>query len=214
MSTSRAIGIFGGTFDPVHFGHLRAASEAAEKLPLTEFRLLPAGTPPHRAHTFASAADRLAMLKLAVSEHRDLIVDDREIRRQGYSYMVDTLAEIRSEEGDAPVVLMVGQDAANHLDGWHQWRKLFDFAHLAVMRRPGSKHVYSGELFEVLQPRMVTDVAALTRSPAGLVFPLEVTQLEISSTGIRDLIREGQSPRFLLPESVIGYIFERALYVK
>ncbi len=212
MPTRGAIGIFGGTFDPVHFGHLRAATEAFEKLPLNEFRLLPAGAPPHRSQTWASADDRLAMLRLAVDEYDDLVVDDREVRREGFSYMVDTLAEIREEEGDAPLILMVGQDAVNQLDSWHQWRRLFDLGHLAVMRRPKSNHVYSGELFEALQPRLVDDAAALQRAPHGLVLPLEVTQLEISSTGIRTLIRDGRSPRFLLPEAVIRYIEERGLY--
>ena len=212
MARSHAIGIFCGTFDPVHFGHLRAASEAAECLPIKQFRLLPAGTPPHRSTTFASAEHRLAMLALATAEYSDLQVDDREVRRSGDSYMVDTLAEIRAEENDSPLVLMVGQDAVNQLDSWHRWRDLFDLAHLVVMRRPNSGHEYSGELFEVLQPRLVSDPQRLTQTPAGCVFPLEVTQLEISSTGIRALIEAGRSPRFLLPESVIRYIHQHNLY--
>lgn len=212
MSAAGAIGIFGGTFDPVHFGHLRAASEAAEQLPLKEFRLLPAGQPPHRSQTYASGKDRLAMLSLAISEYSDLGVDDREVRRSGYSYMVDTLAEIRGEEAEVPIVLMVGQDAVNHLDSWHQWRRLFDLAHLVVMRRPGSEYVYSGELFEALQPRMIDDAQELERAPAGYVLPLNVTQLEISSTRIRALIAAGKSPRFLLPEPVIDYIAKHGLY--
>ena len=212
MSLSGAIGVFGGTFDPVHFGHLRAASEAAEQLPLREFRLLPAGNPPHRATTHASGKHRLAMLKLAIAEYTDLKVDDREVRRAGYSYMVDTLAEIRREEGEAPIVLMVGQDAVNHLDSWHEWRRLFDLAHLVVMRRPRSRHHYSGQLFEELQPRMVEQPQALADSAHGCVLPLEVTQLEISSTRIRQLISAGKSPRFLLPEPVIAYIGEHELY--
>lgn len=212
MATPKVIGIFGGTFDPVHFGHLRAAAEASEQLPLEEFRLLPAGTPPHRTQTYASGEHRLAMLTLAVADHDDLAVDDREVRRGGYSYMADTLSEIRAEEGDAALLLMVGQDAANQLDSWHDWRRLFELAHLVVMRRPGSRHQYSGALFEELQPRRVDDVRALTRAPSGCVFSLEVTQLEISSTGIRELIAAGRSPRFLLPETVIRYIREHRLY--
>ena len=209
---ARAIGIFGGTFDPVHYGHLRAATEASELLPLDQFHLLPAGSPPHRSRTFASAEHRLAMLALATDSYPDLVVDDREVRRGGDSYMVDTLAAIRSEAGDSPLVLMVGQDAVNKLDSWHEWRRLFDLAHLVVMRRPKSRHEYSGELFEVLQPRLIDDPDLLTEKPAGYVFPLEVTQLEISSTGIRGLIAAGREPRFLLPESVIRYINEHDLY--
>lgn len=212
MAKPQAIGIFGGTFDPVHYGHLRAATEASELLPLDRFHLLPAGSPPHRSRTFASAGHRLAMLALATDEYPELLVDDREVRREGESYMVDTLAEIRSETNDTPLVLMVGQDAVNRLDGWYQWRRLFELAHLVVMRRPGSRHEYSGELFEELQPRLIDDPELLTGKPAGCVLPLEVTQLEISSTGIRDLIASHRSPRFLLPESVIEYIEKHGLY--
>ena len=111
-----AVGIFGGTFDPVHFGHLRAAVEAREKLQLDDFRLLPAGSPPHRGYTVASARQRLEMLRLAVAGCEGLAVDDREVRRSRFSYMVDTLAEIRAEEGDVPLLLLIGQDAANALD--------------------------------------------------------------------------------------------------
>ena len=211
-SSGPAIGIFGGTFDPVHYGHLRAALEAMEILRLQDFRLLPAGTPPHRANTFASADHRLAMLKLALSRYPELQVDDREIRREGSSFMVDTLGEIRQEEGDAPILMMIGQDAANVLDQWHEWHRLFDLAHLVIMRRPESKHIYSGALFEQVQPRMVNNPGRLLNSPAGLILPLEVTQLAISSTEIRRQIRTGLSPRFLLPDSVIDYILEYRLY--
>lgn len=212
MPSSPAIGIFGGTFDPVHYGHLRAASEAREKLRIGDFRLLPAGSPPHRAEIFASADHRLAMLRLAVEEHPDLIVDDREVRRSGQSYMVDTLAEIRAEEGDSPIVLMVGQDAVNQLDTWHQWHRLFDLSHLVIMRRPGSGHEYSGRLFEEIQGRLVDDAHLLARSPSGCILPLEVTQLEISSTDIRAQIAAGRSPRFLLPDAVLDYIATNRLY--
>ncbi|MEE8496084.1 MAG: nicotinate-nucleotide adenylyltransferase [Xanthomonadales bacterium] len=207
-----AVGIFGGTFDPVHYGHLRAALEAMEMLRLQDFRLLPAGTPPHRANTFASADDRLAMLKLALYRYPELQVDDREVRREGSSFMVDTLSEIRREEGDAPILMMIGQDAANVLDQWHEWHRLFDLAHLVIMRRPISKEIYSAALFEQVQPRLVNDPGQLQNSPAGLILPLEVTQLAISSTAIRRQIRAGLSPRFLLPDPVIDYIFEHGLY--
>ena len=214
MPSSPAIGIFGGTFDPVHYGHLRAASEVREKLDIEDFRLLPAGSPPHRSGVFASAEHRLAMLRLAVEAHPDLLVDDREVRRSGQSYMVDTLAEIRAEVGDSPIVLMVGQDAVNHLDTWHQWHRLFDLAHLVVMRRPGSGHQYSGRLFEEIQERVADDAGALAQSPAGRILPLEVTQLEISSTDIRAQIAGGRSPRFLLPEAVLDYIAAHQLYAR
>jgi nicotinate-nucleotide adenylyltransferase len=183
-----------------------------EMLQLEDFRLLPAGTPPHRANTFASADHRLAMLKLALSQYPELQVDDREVRREGSSFMVDTLGDIRREEGDVPILMMIGQDAANVLDQWHEWHRLFDLAHLVIMRRPESKHIYSGALFEQVQPRLVNNPGQLQNSPAGLILPLEVTQLAISSTEIRHQILAGFPPRFLLPDPVIDYIFKHGLY--
>jgi len=213
MTNSRVVGIFGGTFDPVHFGHLRAAEEARELLSLDRMRLMPAGQPPHRNETFAAAEHRLAMLHRALAGYPELQADDREIRREGYSYMVETLAEIRSEEGDAPVLLMLGQDVANTLDAWHEWKRLFGLAHLVVMRRPESRHVYSGELFREIQSRLTTEPRRLRDVPNGLVVQLEVTQLAISSTDIRQRVAAGKSVRFLLPDSVIDYIGAHRLYL-
>lgn len=205
-------GIFGGTFDPVHYGHLRAASEAGERLELADLRLLPAGMPPHRPAPLAPAEHRLAMLRLALSGHADLWADDREVRRNGHSYMVDTLTEIRLEEGEAPLLLIIGQDAANALDTWYRWRQLFALAHIVIMRRPESGEVYSTPLLQEVRPRAVSDPGLLQASPAGLVYSLEITQLAISSTDIRRQIAAGKSPRFLLPESVIAYIRKHGLY--
>lgn len=207
-----AIGIFGGTFDPVHFGHLRAALEVREILGIDDFRMLPAGTPPHRIHTVASAAHRLAMLQLATDGQPGLAVDDREVRRKGNSYMVDTLAEIRQESGDVPLVLAVGQDAANALDSWHNWQMILELAHLVIMRRPESRVVRSDALSAYLEHRVVKRPGRLKAFTAGLVLPVEVTQLAISSTDIRQRLKSGQSARFLLPDPVIKYIGDNRLY--
>ncbi len=212
MTPKRLVGIFGGTFDPVHFGHLRAAVEVREQLGLAELRLLPAGTPPHRDHTFAAAEHRLAMLRLALEGQSGLWADDREVRRGGFSYMVDTLEEIRAEQPDAALLLMIGQDAANSLDSWHRWRSLFELAHLVIMRRPESVHHYGEGLRDEMQQRLISDPADLAGQDCGLVLPLEVTQLAISSTGIRELIQSGRSPRFLLPADVLDYIRRHGLY--
>jgi nicotinate-nucleotide adenylyltransferase len=206
------IGVFGGTFDPVHFGHLRAAQEARELLDLADFRLLPAGTPPHREPPAASAEHRLEMLRLAVESVPDFRVDDREVRRSGRSFMVDTLGELRSIAGRAPLVLVIGQDAANHLDGWHQWRRIFERAHLAIMRRPGANLQWRGELMHEMESRLVPDPASLWKRPAGAVVLLEITQLAISSTDIRQQLGSGRSPRFLLPDAVLEYIRHNRLY--
>lgn len=196
----------------MHYGHLRAALEARELLGLEDFRLLPAGTPPHREGTMASSQDRLNMLKLAVAACPEFRVDDREVRREGRSFMVDTLAEIRSEAGKTPVVLIIGQDAANELDSWHDWRSLFGLAHIVIMRRPGAVPSWKGELRERMENCLVKQVRQLRGSPSGSVLPLQITQLAISSTDIRARMREGRSARFLMPDAVIDYIEQNQLY--
>lgn len=204
--------IFGGTFDPVHYGHLRAAAEIAERLKVSDFRLLPAGQPPHRDGTWAEAFHRLAMLELAVAPYADLHVDEREVRRQGPSFMVETLESVRAEIGPVPLLLCVGQDAANQLDHWHRWRELIDLAHLVVMTRPNSLPSYPAVLAEALESRWVARARDLMRSPAGLVCHVEVTQLAISSTDIRRQLARGWDPRFLLPATVLSYIRKHGLY--
>ena len=207
-----AIGIFGGTFDPVHYGHLRAALEAREKLGVAELRLLPAGQPPHREAPGAGAQHRLAMLERAAEGVPGFSVDDREVRRDGHSYMSDTLQEIRREAGAAPLLLLIGQDAVNDLDRWHEWRRLFELAHLVVMRRPNAHGSYHGELKLQMERRRASRVEELLEAPAGRVFALAVTQLEISATAIRALIANGRSPGFLLPPAVVDYIERHHLY--
>ncbi len=212
MITNQAIAVFGGTFDPVHFGHLRAAAEVAEKLRVSDFRLLPAGQPPHREGTWADAEHRLAMLELALSPYADLHVDDREVRRDGPSFMVDTLSSLRRDAGTAPILLCLGQDAANGLNQWHRWREIFELAHLVVMTRPRSRPEYPEDLAEYLRQRRVTRTRDLMDSPAGLIRHVEVTQLAISSSDIRRQLAQGRDPRFLLPTRVLAYIHQHHLY--
>ncbi|MFP4334995.1 MAG: nicotinate-nucleotide adenylyltransferase [Wenzhouxiangella sp.] len=209
---NRAVAIFGGTFDPVHYGHLRAAAEIAERLKVSDFRLVPAGQPPHRSGTWAEAFHRLAMLELAVAPYSDLHVDAREVLRNGPSFMVDTLESVRAEVADVPLLLCVGQDAANHLERWERWQQLLDLAHLVVMTRPSSAPDYPAHLEEILARRRVKRARELMDSPAGLVCHVEVTQLAISSTDIRYQLKRGWDPRFLLPATVLSYIRKHGLY--
>jgi len=181
-------------------------------LGLEDFRLLPAGMPPHRSEPAASPQHRLAMLRIATAGHTELTVDDREIRRAGESYMVDTLAELREETGSAPLILVIGQDAANDLDGWHEWRTIFEVAHLVIMRRPESLPEWSGAVRECVEARLIEHPVQLQQERAGRVLPLELTQLAISSTDIRERLRSRRSPRFLLPDPVIDYIVHNRLY--
>lgn len=206
------VGLMGGTFDPVHYGHLRAAVEVHEKLGLAEVRMMVSAQPPHRQPPAASAEHRLAMLERATARHDFLVADDLELRRDGPSYMVDTLRELRRQAGDSPLVLLIGQDAANGLDRWHDWRRLFELAHIAVMRRPEAVSDYRGVLKGIMRQRRVDDPSVLRETPAGKVLPVETTQLEISSTSIRAIVAAGRSPHYLTPPPVIDYIREHGLY--
>ncbi|HLR87421.1 MAG TPA: nicotinate-nucleotide adenylyltransferase [Wenzhouxiangella sp.] len=205
--------MFGGTFDPVHFGHLRAASEINEQLGADDFRLIPAGRPDHRQPPDASARHRLAMLRLALSAWPDLRVDAREVQRPGSSWTVETLESLRNEIGaERPLAFCVGQDAANQLHRWHRWRDLLDLAHLVIMRRPQSRADYAPEAERLLSDRRVDGSSALLGAASGSVLRLEITPLAISSTAIRALVAKDKNPRFLLPDSVLGYIREHDLY--
>ncbi len=211
------IGIFGGTFDPVHIGHLRPALELFEILRLEELRLIPAGTPPHRRAPRASSTQRLAMLQQAIAGQPGFVVDEREIRRTGPSYMVDTLTELRAELGEQrPLCLLLGMDAFLGLSSWHRWEEIPRLAHLVVSHRPGwsPEHLddHGGPLAELADRCLVIDPRELTRTPAGLIFMQPVTQLDISSTRIRALIRGGRNPRYLLPDEIWRHIQEKQLY--
>lgn len=206
------IGIFGGTFDPIHYAHLRTALEVQQQLGLTELRFVPASIPPHRPQPMASAAQRLAMVKLAIAGQPGMEVDERELRRDGPSYMVDTLASLRAELGDTPLVLILGLDALLGLPAWHQWTRLIELAHLAVMERPGVVLPGEGELAELVRTHRTEEAAQLARQPAGALYFVPVSQLAISATDIRAQLAAGRSPRFLLPDAVLDYIFDAGLY--
>ena len=206
------IGVYGGTFDPVHEAHLRTAMEVAVALDVVDFRMVPAGIPPHRASPFASAADRVAMLRLAIRECPALSVDEREVRRAGPSWMVTTLESLRAENPHAPLLLVIGQDAANGLDRWHEWRKLFAYAHLVVMTRPGEIPEYHGELKEELAPRLTANPADLRLAARGRVYIQPVSPMNTSSTGIRASLKAGTPTVKGLPPAVFDYIMRHQLY--
>lgn len=203
------IGIFGGTFDPIHYGHLRSALEVKEIFGLTEVRLIPSAQPPHREQPAATALMRLQMLELAVKNQPGLIIDTRELNRNGVSYMVDTLKSLRKEFKDEPLLLFVGSDAFNHLKTWYQWQHLFDFAHIVVMTRPGFNILNLDEFFKA---RLANEITELANNLEGKLYFQQVTQLDISATAIRDMIMEQRNPGFLLPDTVIAYIRQHKLY--
>ncbi len=209
------IGVFGGTFDPVHFGHLRSALELLEQLLLQRLHLIPSAVPPHRDTPCATAEQRLAMLRLAVEGQPGFVVDEREIARPGPSFMVDTLASLRAEVGETPLCLILGVDAFLGLPGWHQWQRLTDLAHIVVAHRPGwSLHDTSmpQALRQMVHGRWLTDATALRAQVAGGVLLQSVTQLDISATDIRERIAAEKSANYLLPVSVWQYIQKQDLY--
>ena len=207
------IGVLGGTFDPVHHGHLRLAMEVVEALGLRELRLIPANTPPHRAQPLAGPEDRLAMLEAAVAGTPVLQVDRRELDRPGPSYTVDTLASLREEDPRVPVCLCLGMDAFGSLATWHRWKDLQSFAHLVVARRPGGRTPTEGPIAELLAHGRVEDLGGLRTRAAGGVILVDVPPLDISATRIRALLAAGHDPRWLLPDTVLAVIRKRGLYL-
>jgi nicotinate-nucleotide adenylyltransferase len=203
------IGIFGGTFDPVHYGHLRSALEVKEIFGLDEVRLIPSSQPPHRNQPHATANMRVQMLNLAIANQPDLTIDTREIDRPGASYMVLTLESLRQDFPDQPLLLFVGSDAFNQLTSWYQWQRLFDFAHIVVLTRPGFPVLLLDEFFAV---RQVGDRDELAQNLSGKLYCQPITQLDISATAIRKIFVDRHNPAFLLPDAVIAYINQNKLY--
>jgi nicotinate-nucleotide adenylyltransferase len=210
------IGILGGTFDPIHYAHLRLAEELADALDLAQVRLVPASIPPHRASPQVSARHRADMVRLACADNARLVLDDRECRRAGPSYTVDTLMELRAELGSAcSLCLLMGLDAFLGLASWSRWEKLFDLAHIVIAHRPGfglDPGAVPAALARELHARRARAVREVQESPAGLVSLQAITPLDISATAIREAIREQRSPRYLLPDSVLDYIHLNSLY--
>ncbi len=212
-----ALGLFGGTFDPVHFGHLRLATELAEAFHLEKVLFIPAGLPYHRGReAHASAEERLTMLKLATQRDARFDVDDREIKRSGNTYTYDTLAEIRHERGpETPLVFLAGTDTFATIDTWHRWTELFDLAHFAVAVRADDAQWASkgpGTFPREAWPRITLNPREFASAPAGKIMTFAMTPLSISSTAIRALAADGGSIRYLTPDPVVEYVRSHNIY--
>jgi nicotinate-nucleotide adenylyltransferase len=206
------IGLFGGTFDPIHYGHLRTAFELWQLLKLSQVRFLPTGNPPHREAPLASSELRLEMVRAAVAGQPGFAVDDREIRRSGVSYSVDTLADLRREHPQRSLCLLLGMDAFLGMPTWHRWREIFELAHVVVAHRPGWKAPITGPLGEEMVDRGTGSVRDLHSSIAGRIHVHAVTQLEIASTDLRALILSGRDLRYLVPDAVRDLIVRTGCY--
>ena len=213
---SELLGLFGGTFDPVHFGHLRLAEEAIIHLGLSSVRWIPAGQPPHRGTPQVTPQQRLAMVLRSTANNDQFFVDSAEVDAERASYTVETLERLRRELGPTqPLVLLVGADAFAGLSTWHRWRDIFSLAHIAVSHRPGFPVELASlphELATEFADRHQPDPECLNAKPAGHIVTFAMTQLAISATQIRKLIASGKSARYLLPDPVLDYIQTHQLY--
>ncbi len=223
MLPTLPIGIFGGTFDPIHFGHLRLAQEAVEQCNLTSVHFIPSGTPPHRHAPHAGAQQRLDMVRLAIRGNEKFVLDEREISRTDPCYTVDTLTDLRETLGaQQPLCLLLGSDAFLLLHTWHEWEELFSLAHIVVLHRPQNNAVAqdfstriaqaSSALHRVYQERTSTSPVVLSAAPAGAILRVDIPALEISSSTIRARCADNKDIHYLLPDTVASYIHTHHLY--
>ena len=204
--------ILGGTFDPVHFGHLRPALDVQQALEIPCVHLLPCRVPPHRDPPQGSPEQRLELLRLAVADEPALDIDTRELDREGPSYMVDTLESLRAEKGEKSLCLALGMDALLGLQSWYRWREIAKLCHLVVMQRPGRQWPKQGALADLVSKASTGALRQLHERPAGCIFGVPVTQMAVSSTRIRGLLAAGKSPRYLLPDAVLNRIKQEKWY--
>ena len=211
-----SIGILGGTFNPIHFGHLRIAEEIAENLNLDELRFIPSANPPHKPAPQISAQYRAAMVQLAIKNNSKFMCDARELSRTGASYTIDTLTSLREEFGNqVSLCLIIGTDAFMHLDTWHRWQEIIQFAHIILVKRPETatpQKPLSSNLEDFLRDHYTEDTALINQHPSGFISMQSVTALAISSTDIRERLNNKKSARYLLPQNVLEYIENHQLY--
>lgn len=211
----RSIGILGGTFDPVHNGHLRAAIECREKLKLDEVRLMPVNDPGHRNLTIANSTQRLVMLRMATEISDGLEIEDCDINRGGVTYTIDSLEELRQQNKKASLCFILGTDSFNRLHIWKRWKELINYAHLIVVRRPGHPlDPEQDQIRELLNQQQTSDASKLKKQTAGCVYLTEVPMIDISATRLRDIFGNNNDPTGLLPQTVIEYIKQHDLYKK
>lgn len=211
---TKPIGIYGGTFDPIHTAHIQTAREVYDALNLGQIRFIPCQLPVHRDAPHASARDRIAMVNLALSDTPEFICDTRECDRNTPSYMYETLASLREEMGvDQPLCLILGMDAFKHFDSWHRWQEILTLAHLIIMTRPGYR-LPEAETLKTWYTAHQTDTQrVLHTTPAGSILTVPVTAFDISATHIRQALAKGAPTADSLPPAVAAYISSHQLYI-
>lgn len=219
-STHKIIGIMGGTFNPIHYGHLRIAQELADALNFDEVRFIPSANPPHKTQPTVSALHRAAMVSLAISSNPKFKLDERELSRAGASFTYDTLQSLREELGpEISICLMMGSDAFMKFNTWHRWDELLRLCHIVLVNRPADKQViekpaevFAEELQSLLHNHYTEHHDDLTHASAGHITMQAVTTLDISATAIRAQFSLGKSAQYLMPDAVIDYIIKHQLY--
>lgn len=208
----RPIGLLGGTFDPIHRGHIELAREAYEQLGLDHVRLVPVHIPPHRQMPVASADHRRAMVELVIENIDFLMLDDRELNCNEISYSINTLTSLREEMPDTPMCLLMGADAFQGIDGWYRWQEIPELAHVVIAQRPGIATALSARINDTIKNRTTVDVAALAAKPAGMFYFMDFPPVNISATAIRrSLAANGPTDNWLHP-STLNYIQDNDLY--
>lgn len=211
-----SIGILGGTFNPIHYGHLRMAQELAESLKLNEVRFIPSANPPHKTTPQVTAEHRAAMVQLAIANNPHFKFDDRELQRTGASYTIDTLQSLRDELGTkTSITLFMGSDAFTKLHTWHRWEDIISLCHIALVQRPQNiKQEPLAKVLETFLHNHYTENASdLHETASGLITMQSITALDISSTAIRKMLKNKHSSRYLIPETVIDYLQSHQLYL-
>ncbi|MGY8813401.1 MAG: nicotinate-nucleotide adenylyltransferase [Gammaproteobacteria bacterium] len=210
---SKPVGILGGSFDPVHYGHLRLALECKQRLDLEKVIFVPLNIPSHRAPLQASANQRFQMLQLATKDVKGLEVTDIEIKRNNTSYTIDTLKELRDTYQEQSICLIIGMDAFQEFDTWKEWQKIVDIAHLIIINRPNSQQdINKDRLIALYESRKVSVKESIHNSIHGNILKLDIPALEISSSRIRELVQSNNSIKFLLPDDVLEYITNKQIY--
>lgn len=209
---SKPIGILGGTFDPIHLGHLHLASKIYQQLDLQEIKFIPCYQSPFKDQPVANAKQRLTMLELAIKNYPEFAIDDRELQRQGISYTLDTLKSLRQDLGKIPLCWIMSMDAFVQFDAWHEWQEIIQLAHLIVADRPNSKLVANNAITELLQQRQIFAANKLTTKPASLILLTNIAAKPISATAIRQLIKDKKDASSLVPKAVWEYINHHKIY--
>lgn len=207
------MGIFGGTFDPVHCGHLHLAETAFKHLNLSELRFIPLHIPPHQALPQASPTQRLEMLKIATENHSHFTVDDCEIKRGGITYTIDTLKVLRQESRETSLCMLMGIDSFNTLPYWRAWQSFLDYTHIIIVNRPQNDTTIADQTLRRIMHGATTDsVSPLRQKTAGYFMRLSAQMLDISSTKIRNILQESDAEPIELPDEVLHFIKKNHLY--